>query len=213
VPPSSGHQINGKLFSAFDLVYPVRYGPEWKANISSPETNILNDISNGSLAAMSWVIPEAANSDHPGTLVGGKYVDDGPQWIATVVNAIGESSYWDSTAIIIVWDDWGGFYDNEGGLLSKFGGPGERVPALIVSPYARARYISQTTYQFGSILKYIEGNWDLGHLGTTDVKVNSIADCFNYKQKPIVFQPITSSLGKVYFLHESHSHRAPDTDW
>ncbi len=161
---------------------------------------------------MSWVVPDAANSDHPGTKVQGKYVDDGPQWIATVVNAIGESSYWDSTAIIIVWDDWGGIYDNEGGLLDKYGGPGERVPALVVSPYARAGYISTTAYQFGSILKFVEQNWSLGSLGTTDRTANNIVNCLNYKQPPIQFQPITSSLGKAYFMHEKHSYRAPDTD-
>ncbi|MFZ0575382.1 MAG: alkaline phosphatase family protein [Candidatus Cybelea sp.] len=211
VPPSS--QIDGRLWSAFDLVYPVRYGPEWKANISTPETNILSDVTSGKLAAMSWVIPEGANSDHPDTELNGKYVDNGPEWIATVVNAIGESSYWDSTAIIIVWDDWGGFYDNAGGALGKYAGPGERVPAIIVSPYARAGYISTTTYQFGSILKYIEQNWKLGSLNTTDKSSKSIIDCFNYGQSPIQFQPISSSLGKSYFMHEKHSYRPPDTDW
>jgi phospholipase C len=206
VPPSS--QINGKLLNAFDVIYPVRYGSEWTNNISSPETNILSDIQDGKLPAMSWVIPDAANSDHPAEKIGGQYVDNGPEWIATVVNAIGESSYWDSTAIIIVWDDWGGFYDNEGGVMGAYGGPGERVPAIVVSAYA-----STTTYQFGSILAYIEDNWDLGNLGTTDKTSTPITDCFNYSQTPITFQPITSSLGKSYFMHEKHTYRAPDDDW
>jgi phospholipase C len=205
VPPKS--QIYGKLLSAFDLVYPVRYGSEWTTNIITPETQILNDVQNDNLAQMSWVIPDENNSDHPGTTV-----DDGPSWVASVVNAIGQSSYWDSTAIIIVWDDWGGIYDNEGGAISGYGGPGERVPAIIVSPYAKAGYISTTTYQFGSILHYIENNWGLGSLGTTD-NATSILDCFNYSQTPITFQPITSSLGKSYFLHEKHSYRPPDNDW
>lgn len=211
LPPSS--QINGKLFSAFDVIWAVRNGTEWKNNISTPETNILNDIKNGSLPQMSWVIPEGVNSDHPGTLSNGKPTDLGPQWVATVVNAIGESSYWNSTAIVIVWDDWGGIYDNEGGKLKAYGGPGERVPAIIVSPYARAGYISPTIYQFGSIIKYIEGNWQLGTLNTTDKTSKSIIDCFNYKQSLIVFQPISSSLGPQYFLHEHHSYEPPDTDW
>lgn len=205
VPPSS--TVNGKLLSAFRVIWSVYHGTEWNTNISSPETNIFNDISNGQLAAMSWVIPDAANSDHPG-----ESVDDGPQWVASVVNAIGESSYWNSTAIVIVWDDWGGFYDNDGAPMASYGGPGERVPAIIVSPYAKAGYISKTIYQFGSILHYIEGNWNLGSLGTTD-NATSIIDCFNYSQAPIPFVPITSSLGKKYFMHEKHSYRPPDTDW
>jgi phospholipase C len=211
VPPSS--EINGKLFSAFDVIYKVRHSKEWTENISSPETNILTDIANGKLAAMSWVIPDAANSDHPGTKVSGKYTDHGPQWVASVVNAIGESSYWDSTAIVIVWDDWGGFYDNKMATLKGYGGPGERVPAIIVSPYARAGYISKTNYQFGSILKYIEQNWHLGSLKTTDATSKSLLDCFDYKQSPIQFQPITTTLGPKYFLHEKHSYQPPDTDW
>jgi phospholipase C len=210
LPPSG--QINGKLFSAFDVIYDVRHGSDWN-NMSSPETNILTDISSGKLAQMSWVIPEAVNSDHPGTLSNGKPADTGPQWVATVVNAVGESSYWNSTAIIIVWDDWGGLYDNMGGKLKSYAGPGERVPALIVSPYARPGYISTTTYQFGSILKYIEGNWQLGSLNTTDKTSTSIIDSFNYKQSPIAFQPISSTLGPKYFLDEHHSYQPPDDDW
>jgi phospholipase C len=112
-----------------------------------------------------------------------------------------------------VWDDWGGLYDNMGGKLKSYAGPGERVPALIVSPYARPGYISTTTYQFGSILKYIEGNWQLGSLNTTDKTSTSIIDSLNYKQSPIAFQPISSTLGPKYFLHEHHSYQPPDNDW
>lgn len=204
------NQINGKLFNAFDAVAAVRYGSEWSSNISSPETNVITDAENGALPNVSWVIPSAPNSDHPGE---GK--DDGPSWVASVVNAIGESSYWNSTAIIVVWDDWGGLYDNEGLLDPKnygYGGLGLRVPAIVISPYARAGYISTTQYEFGSILKYVEQNWNLGSLGTTDQRANSIIDCFNYNQSPIQFQPIQSSYGAAYFLHEKRSNRPPDSD-
>jgi phospholipase C len=205
VPPSNTNY--GKLMSAFDLVYPVRYGPEWTTNISTPETNIFNDISGGTLPAVSWVIPEAQNSDHPG-----EAQDNGPQWVASVVNAIGQSSYWNSTAVVIVWDDWGGLYDNVAPPILNYGGLGFRVPAIIVSPYARAGYISPTQYEFGSILKYIEETFGLGSLGTSDQRATSIGDCFNYLQSPIPFQPIPSSLNKSYFLHEKHSYRPIDND-
>lgn len=203
-------KVYGKLLSAFDVIAPVRNGPEWKDNVITPESAIIKDISHGRLSAVSWVIPDLPESDHPG-----QSPDTGPQWVATVVNAIGESSYWKSTAIVIVWDDWGGLYDNMGKLSAKkygYGGLGLRVPAIIVSPYARAGYISQTQYEFGSILKYIEQNWNLGSLGTTDVRAASIIDCFNYSQYPIKFVPIQSSLGKSYFLHKRSSLQAPDTD-
>jgi phospholipase C len=192
----------GKLMNAFDVIYPVRYGPEWGTNVSWPETNIFNDISYGTLPSVSWVIPEENNSDHPGTSQ-----DNGPAWVASVVNAIGESSYWNSTAIIIVWDDWGGFYDNAPPPILNYGGLGLRVPALIVSPYARPGYISTTQYEFGSILKYIENNFGLGSLGGSDQRANSIIDSFNYQQTPIQFQPITSSRDKSWFMHQAPTNR------
>jgi|HubBroStandDraft_6_1064221.scaffolds.fasta_scaffold00532_22 phospholipase C len=208
VPPQS--TVDGKLFNAFDVIYPVRYGPEWKTNIIIPQTQIFNDISNGALPAVSWVIPDAQYSDHPGYST-----DQGPSWVASVVNAIGLSSYWESTAIIVVWDDWGGFYDNMGDLNPSkygYGGLGLRIPALVVSPYARARYISPTHYEFGSILKYIENNWNLGQLGTTDQRATSIIDCFNYLQTPIPFQQIPSLHSAAYFIHKKPSYLPVDTD-
>jgi len=209
VPPIH-NSLDGKLFNAFDVIYPVRYGPEWKTNVVMPQTQIFADISKGALPAVSWVIPDALASDHPGL---GK--DYGPSWIASVVNVIGESAYWDSTVIVVLWDDFGGLYDNLGMLNQKkygYGGLGLRVPAIIVSPYARARYISPTNYEFGSILKYIEQNWNLGSLGTTDQRAASIIDCFNYLQTPIPFKPITSKYSKEYFLHKKPSLLPVDTD-
>jgi len=197
-PPSTNF---GKLLNAYDVVWAVRNGSEWGTNVNWPETNIFGDISNGTLPAVSWVIPEENNSDHPGTSA-----DDGPQWVASVVNAIGESSYWSSTAIVIVWDDWGGLYDNLGKLSKKYGygGLGTRVPAIVISPYARAGYISKTHYEFGSVLKYVEQNWDLGSLHTSDQRATSLIDCFDYSQSPIEFKQIPSSYDKRHFLREQH---------
>ncbi|HEY6486211.1 MAG TPA: alkaline phosphatase family protein [Candidatus Cybelea sp.] len=205
VPPAT--VTAGRLFSAFDAIAPVRYGPEWGTNIISPETQIYNDVQNGQLAHVSWVMPDMKNSDHPG-----QTVDNGPEWVASVVNAIGESPYWGSTAIVIVWDDWGGLYDNAPPPQMGYGGLGFRVPAIVVSPYARAGYISPTSYEFGSILKYIENNWNLGTLGTTDQRANSLIDCFNYVQAPIPFQPIASSKDKSYFIRQKPSYKPLDDD-
>jgi phospholipase C len=205
-PPSD--IVFGKLLTAFDVIAPVRYGPEWQANVVRPEQQIYADIRSNSLPSMSWVIPDKIDSDHPGT-----NPDDGPEWVASVVNAIGESPYWKSTAIIIVWDDWGGLYDNRVGTQKYgFGGLGLRVPAIIVSPYAKAGYISKTDYEFGSILRYVEDNWDLGNLGTSDVRAKSIIDCFNYNQPPISFVPITSSKNEEYFIHRKPSYLPVDDD-
>jgi phospholipase C len=207
VPQMCCH-IYGKLLSAFDAIKAVRYGSEWKdGHISSPQTNIFTDLSNNQLQAVSWVIPDENASDHPGTSS-----DTGPSWVASVVNAIGQSSYWNSTAIVIVWDDWGGLYDSMNPAQLGYGGLGFRVPAIIVSPYAKPGYISSTQYEFGSILKYIENNWNLGSLQRTDSRATSIADCFDYSQAPIPFKTIPSTYSRAYFMHARLS-GLPDTDF
>lgn len=196
----------GQLMSAFDVIWPVRNGPEWINNIITPQTAIFNDISNGTLPQVSWVIPDQNESDHPHTSQ-----DTGPSWVASIVNAIGQSTYWQHTAIIIVWDDWGGFYDNMPPQQLDYGGLGFRVPAIIVSPYAKPGYISTTNYEFGSILRYIEDNWNLGQLGTSDSRAASIIDSFNYSQPPITFVKIPSQYSKEHFIHAKYS-GPPDTD-
>ncbi len=78
-------------------------GPIWTANVIIPQTQVLTDIANGQLAQVSWVIPNGMSSDHALANDG-----SGPAWVASIVNAIGNSAYWANTAIIITWDDWGG---------------------------------------------------------------------------------------------------------
>jgi phospholipase C len=199
----------GKLMSAFDAIKAVRYGSEWTdGHISSPQTNIFNDVANHQLQAVSWIMPDENDSDHPGT-----DSDTGPSWVADIVNAIGESQYyWNSTAIVILWDDWGGLYDNLNPEQKGFGGLGFRVPAIVVSPYARPRYISPTEYEFGSVLKFIEDNWSLGTLKRSDARSASLIDCFNYAQPPIPFSPISSKYSQAFFLHKKPSYLPVDTD-
>jgi phospholipase C len=158
------------------------------------------------------VIPEDDANDHPGeNLPCG--CDNGPSWVASVVNAVGESNYWNSSVIIVLWDDWGGFYDNVSPkfLRDPWGGLGFRVPMMVISPYAIAGsgsqggYISHTKYEFGSILQYIEDNWSLGNLGTTDVRANSIDDVLNYNQNPRLFKAIPSEHDAKYFINQPHT--------
>lgn len=175
----------GAQWNAFAAIKAVREGPEWKTNIA-PTTAFLRDVRKNELPAMSWVIPEPDDSDRPGFPQ-----DNGPAWIASIVNAIGESSYWESTAIVIVWDDWGGYYDPIRPPESNDqGGPGFRVPMIVVSPYVPRGEIANTVYGFGSIVRFIENNWRLGRLGTTDKTSTSIGDIFNFKQSPRSFTKI-----------------------
>ncbi|MBV9405279.1 MAG: hypothetical protein JO211_08035, partial [Acidobacteriaceae bacterium] len=131
-------------WSAYNSIQDIRNGPDWTKNIIQPETTVLNDIANHNLAQMSWVIPNPANSDH--ALVDG---NTGPQWVTSVVNAVGQSSYWQDTAIFVTWDDWGGWYDHVPPQQLDLDGLGFRVPLLVISPYAKKGYISHVQHEFG----------------------------------------------------------------
>ncbi|HZY98430.1 MAG TPA: alkaline phosphatase family protein [Candidatus Baltobacteraceae bacterium] len=196
----------GALWSAFDAVKAVRYSPEWKNNVISPPSTVLQDAKQGKLPSVSWVVPEVHDSDHPGGLQ-----DYGPEWVASVVNAIGEGPDWNSTAIVVVWDDWGGMFDHvRPPHADHQGGLGFRVPIIVISPYAKTAHVSHTQYEFGSILKFVENTFRLGPLGTTDVRATSIADCFNFDQSPRKFTPIPARLPQSFFEHEPVSNEPVD---
>ncbi len=207
--PKDKNYTVGALWNGFLVIDSIWGNPsEWSAHISSPSKHIFSDISSGTLPQMSWVIPDAVNSDHPG------YPSDkGPSWVASVVNAIGASQYWNSTAIIVVWDDWGGFYDPVAPpVLDTQGGPGFRVPMLVISPYVPANEISHTVYGFGSIIKFIEDNWSLGSLGTTDQSSTSIIDMFNFDQKPRKYKLIPTKYSRSFFMQQKPSGLPVDTE-
>ncbi len=199
------------LWNAFDAIKVVREGSEWRTNIVRSPPEIFNTISNRKLPAVSWVIPSSGYSDHPGFDKG-----RGPSWIASVINAIGESPYWDSTVVIVVWDDWGGEYDNVAPPQLDGQGLGMRVPMLLVSAYARETgghpgYVAHTQYEFGSILKFVEENWNLGSLSATDVRANSLIDCFDFTQGPRPFTKIPAEYSQRYFEQQPPSGLPVDT--
>jgi len=201
--PKLNMSFAGNIWNAFDAIHAVRYGPEWKSNIAVP-ASLLTDISGGKLPSMSWVCPEFDNSDHPGA------GDTGPSWVAQVVDAVGTSQYWNSTAIVVLWDDWGGFYDHVPPPQIDYQGLGFRVPMLVVSPYAKKGYVSHTQYEFGSIVKFVEDTWHLGRLDTTDLRANGLDDSFDFTQKPRPFNPIPARYSRSFFLHQSPSNRPLD---
>ncbi|MEO6990432.1 MAG: alkaline phosphatase family protein, partial [Candidatus Baltobacteraceae bacterium] len=197
----------GSLWSAFDSISPVRYGPDW-ANVISPETQILTDVAAGTLANVTWVVPDAQNSDHSG--FNGK---NGPQWVASVVDAIGNSQFWNSTAIFVVWDDWGGWYDPVVPKYVDYDGLGFRVPLIAISPYALTNHVAHTQYEFGSILKFVEDTWNLPRLAASDTRAHPFGrDVFNFKQNPTPFSPFARPGEAARFIHERPSYRLPDAE-
>jgi phospholipase C len=204
--PSTG-VFAGQVWSAFSAIRSVYYGPDWK-KVISPETIALTDPHNGALPQVSWVIPDLNWSDHAVTTS-----NLGPSWVGDLVDAIGESQYWKSTAIIVIWDDWGGWYDNAKPPQLDYVGLGERVPCIIISPYARKGYVSHEQYEFGSILKFIEETFGLASLGTTDVRASSLSDSLDFTQAPRPFvAPIITRYPASYFIRQPQSRKAPDDD-
>ena len=198
-------RLGAGLWQAPDAISHLRNSKEFPTHVVAPSKTILTDISAGQLADVVWLTPTADASDHAGTTNG-----TGPSWVASVVNAVGESKYWNDTAIFLTWDDWGGWYDHVAPPQYNSYELGFRVPLVVISPYARRHYVSHTQHEFGSILKFVEEALGLPSLGTTDVRSDDLSDCFDFKQKPTPFKPIQAPLSKRYFLEHADSSGAVD---
>jgi len=189
-------------------------GPDWVNNVVIPQSQVLVDIANGQLPQVSWIIPNGLSSDHAVANDG-----SGPSWVSAIVNAIGNSPYWANTAIIITWDDWGGWYDhvapnviNDGVSWGSGYVYGFRVPLIVVSPYAKTAYISHTTHDFGSILKFIETTYNLPSLGYADGPADDLSDCFNLTHTPVTFHTIPAALKAAFFINDKRPPTDPDDD-
>ena len=96
----------GGIWSSYQAIHDVYYGPDWNEKVVNPPSQFLTDVAAGNLAAITWITPTYTTSDHAGF-----FSTEGPAWIASVVNTIGESKFWNATAIIVTWDDGGDWYD------------------------------------------------------------------------------------------------------
>ena len=105
----------------------------------------------GTLAAVSWVVPSGPVSEHPPGAVSA-----GQSYVTSLVNAVMASPDWNSTAIFLSWDDWGGFYDNVAPPNVDVNGYGLRVPGIVISPYARRGYLDHQTLSFDAYDRFIE---------------------------------------------------------
>ena len=202
---------SGGIWSAFDAIWPVRFGPDWARNVKTPETLIFNDVQNGTLPQVSWVVPAFVNSDHAGSRS-----TTGPQWVAAIVNAIGTSAYWKDTAIVVVWDEWGGWYDHvvppqlRDPRTGAYEGLGHRVGLIVISPYAKRGYVSHRRHEIASSLHFIETTFGLPSLGGADARADALDDMFDFNASPAPFQPIPDKKRPSDFLHERPSLVPPD---
>ena len=196
------------LWHGPDAILPVYNSAQFAYDVVSPPSQVLSDIDAGKLANVVWVTPTAAASDHAGITDG-----SGPSWVASIVNQIGKSQYWSDTAIFVTWDDWGGWYDPVSPSEYNSYELGFRVPLLVISPYAKQGYVSHVQHEFGSILKFTEQTFNLGSLGTTDVRADDLSDCFNFSRAARKFVPIPAPHGAAYFLKQPIDRTSPDDDF
>ncbi|MFY9633030.1 MAG: alkaline phosphatase family protein [Candidatus Cybelea sp.] len=199
---------DGAYWSAYSAIDHIYNGPDWNKDVISPQTQFFKDVKAGKLRPVNWITPTCENSDHAGC-----NADTGPAWVASVVNAVGKSKYWDTTAIFVVWDDYGGWYDHVAPKMVDYDGLGFRVPMLVVSPYAKISYVSHKTYELASIVRFVEDRFGLATLSASDKRALSPAgDCFDFAQKPRQFKAIPTKQNGDYFMHQRPDLRPVDTE-
>jgi phospholipase C len=172
--------------NALQAIRHVRFGPMWN-KVEVPE-NFLRDVRQGELPAVSWLIPPEGNpNEHPGSNTN---VCEGENWTVEYVNAVMKSEFWESTAIVIVWDDFGGFYDHVVPPHYDIMGLGPRTPALIISPWtvrgdnADGGSIDSTEYEFSSVLRFIENLHGLDPMTKRDRRADPLSGALDFDQEP-----------------------------
>jgi phospholipase C len=162
--------------------------PGFKAYADNPDLSnklvqtaqFYTDLAKGKLPQVCWLVPNVAESEHPP-----QNVQNGMWYVTKLINAVMQSSYWNSCAIIVTWDDYGGFYDHVPPIQTDEYGFGFRVPAIVISPYSRSGVIIHTQYDLTSPLKLIETKFDLRPLTERDGASNTMLECFDFTQKPL----------------------------
>ena len=198
------------IWSAYQADDAIFNGPDWHADVVNPPSAFLKDVANGNLANVTWIAPTLSTSDHPGLDASG-----GPAWVASIVDAVGKSKFWRSTAIFIMWDDWGGWFDPVPPAVADYDGFGFRVPLLVVSPYAKKGSVTHVQYETSSVLRYIEDNFGLAPMAASDARANDPAidsAVFDYTQSPRKFKRIAGGKGATYwagFEREAKKHVNP----
>src|SRR5581483_11046950 len=194
----SASSDGGAEWSSFQAIKHIYNGREWKENVIAPNWRFITDVRHNKLANFTWVTPVCDDSDHVNCPKG-----YGPSWVAALLNTVGKSKFWNSTAIFIMLDDWGGLYDHVKPPYADTDGLGFRVPLIVLSPYALQNVVSHTQYETASVLRFAEDLWGLPQLAAADRRANSPADCFDFSQNPRPFVAIQAPLPPKFFMHRS----------
>ena len=136
------------------------------------------DLENGTLPAVAYIAPAGASEHPPGS------IRSGQKFVKSLIQALMRSSAWDSSAFLVTYDDWGGWYDHVPPPQVDEHGYGMRVPAFMVSPYAKRGHIDSTVLDFTSIMTFIEQNWGIEPLAERDAKSNNFLTAFDFSAPP-----------------------------
>ncbi len=168
----------GYFWNALNGIGPIFHGDTFHEH-TRPVGQLIADIEANKLPPVTWVTPRFELSDHPpfSTCFA-------QNWVTDIVNAVMRSDAWMHTAIFLAWDEWGGFYDHVLPPEVDGLGLGIRVPALVISPYARRGLIDHEVGEFSSPLKFIEDNWDLPHLTPRIERTHNFEHVFDFGRNP-----------------------------
>lgn len=156
------------------------------------------DASVGNLSQVSWVIPSSPVSEHPPS-----GVKEGMAYVTGLVNSVMQGPNWNSSAIFISWDDWGGFYDHVPPPAVDQYGYGIRVPGLVISPYAKQNFVDHNTYSFESWLRIVEERFGVQPMTARDTDAADMLSAFDFTQRPrapIILSPTTKGTAYPYTL-------------
>jgi phospholipase C len=209
------YDIVNPTVDIYEAFRKIRYGPDWARNVIMPSTQILSDIQNCRLPQVSFVMPNYLDSDHAGSLSAA-----GPGWVGSIYLALVQSrhaaaqcDYYRDSAMILTWDDSGGWYDHVTPPRGRDGTTwGFRIPIVVISAWARSNYdpsrptalpyVSHTRRESTAITKFIEKNWNLGNMGQRDVTDDDLSDMFDYTRAAPV--PPFSAVSILQMIHRTH---------
>lgn len=178
----------GYIWSTLDSFKQIRNNSKQWSNVVPPG-QFDKDVQAGTLPGISWLVSDLQTSEHPPMSECA-----GEDWTVGRINEIMNSPLWSSTAIVLTWDDFGGFYDHVPPPHESQFSLGPRVPAIVISPYSKPHLIDHSQYDFRSIVKFVEEQFALPHEAKYDRSVNSLGGMLDTAQtpiKPLVLQPQT----------------------
>ena len=181
------------IWTMFDAIKHIRNSPAWSNNVVS-DSNFQTDLQNGTLPNLVWLVPQSLNDEHPGY---GISVCRGENWTVTQLNALMSSQYWANSAVLMTWDDFGGWYDHVP-PPQQYGcdpndpyGLGFRLPLIVVSPYARPGFVYHQTASHSSIVRLAERLFQTtGTLhdldpAAQDAAADDLMGAFDFSQAPL----------------------------